>query len=294
MFAGFLFSTSDAVNKCEKQEKQWRSRHRPETRPGWTARLYSRAHVHVACAGNADDVWVALSGLAVAAFTFTLWRSTEKLWRLGDTQRREDAARAFMQTMRQNSALSATRRAAEAAADQAKVARDEFLLVHRPRIHVRNIVVHQQDSTPYVMREDFFRLNEQVRGQFYIANRGDVDAWVTEILTIVRWFGVSHLPMERPYEGRVGDKYASPIRIPAGRSHPRTFASTKLMDNAAFNILAGTKGRLYVMGFVEYRDRREIIRGMGSRTYRTAYCRVFDPATRRFVPVEDADYEHEE
>ena len=42
-----------------------------------------------------DSAFVALSGLAVALFTFTLWRSTEKLWAAGERQYRlsQDTAR---------------------------------------------------------------------------------------------------------------------------------------------------------------------------------------------------------
>lgn len=87
LFAVFLFATSDAVHKCEVEEKNWSAEHRPHSRPSYAARFYRRVHVSVACAGTADDVWVALSGVAVAAFTFTLWRSTEKLWQAGELQR---------------------------------------------------------------------------------------------------------------------------------------------------------------------------------------------------------------
>jgi hypothetical protein len=76
----FLFSASDAVHKCEVEEKQRGRERGPHLRGEWRERVYRRVVINARCAGSADDVWVALSGLAVAAFTFTLWRSTEKLW----------------------------------------------------------------------------------------------------------------------------------------------------------------------------------------------------------------------
>jgi hypothetical protein len=299
LVALWLVGSSESFHDCEHTRKTHQSYQNSHDKVGLFIRDIVRLKLHAACArstiGENDNAIVALATIVLAIFTWALWNSTDKLWISAERQRNAERVQRFNDTRRENSALAETRRAAKAAEDQSILARQEFILVHRPRIHIRNIVVRHPKSVVGWTPDDIFRINEQVSGQFYIANRGDVDAWVTEILTMVRWYGVAHLPMERPYEGRDGDKKAIPVRIPASRSLQVTFSSSKLMDNAAANILAGAEGhRLYIMGFVEYRDQAAVDRGLPSRTYRTAFCRVFSATARRFVPVDDEDYEHEE
>jgi hypothetical protein len=87
LFALLLFSASDAVHKCEVKEKQRSHKERPDPRGEWRERVYRRFVVNARCGGSADDVWAALSGLAVAGFTFTLWRSTKSLVDSAELQR---------------------------------------------------------------------------------------------------------------------------------------------------------------------------------------------------------------
>lgn len=83
----------------------------------------------------------ALAGIAVAAFTFTLWQSTEKLWAEAQQQRR-DGRRAVLANIA----------AARAARKSADVAEKSLLAAHRPLIVISPLFLVQSKNVlkPYV------------------------------------------------------------------------------------------------------------------------------------------------
>jgi hypothetical protein len=162
--------------------------------------------------------------------------------------------------------------------------RKEFIATHRPRLRVRNVVVKPASITGY--HPTLFHPGELVGGQITIANFGNSAAHVTEAHCEVF---VTHvpLPMERPYEGKNGNSPIRPV-IEAGSSVPLQFQSDFLLsERQSDDILQGGNHQLYVLGWVEYRDKL----GIGRRT---AFCRKYDWERRRLHAVEDPDYEHEE
>jgi hypothetical protein len=179
----------------------------------------------------------------------------------------------------------ATRTQAILTRESIQLSRHQILAIHRPKVRIRNVVVHPAQAF-FQARFARFAANELVHGQLYMANVGGTPAHIKETLCEVFWINAP-LPMERPYEGRDGITF-NDVTIVAGSSYPLPFASDKLLSPDAFQgITTDGSWRIYVMGWVEYEDDRKIRR-------RTAFCREYDRSRHRFFPVQDADYEHEE
>jgi hypothetical protein len=60
------------------------------------------------------EVWTALATIAVAFFTLTLWRSTDKLWHAGERQLRTSRQIAALQARQTRSAIKEASRSADA------------------------------------------------------------------------------------------------------------------------------------------------------------------------------------
>lgn len=177
---------------------------------------------------------------------------------------------------------------------QKEIARQGHIATHRPRLSVRNVVIRaEQRSWPGLPE---LILGEMLTGQLYVVNRGGYEAQITDALVMIYQTDKPHLPMERPYEGQNGNigRWAKPLL--AGQSSPIPFGLNEPVSaDVRSRIIDGKDGkRLYVMGWIEYRDGGYDIRSDTHFTRRTAFCRLFDTERQRFVRVDDEDYEHEE
>jgi len=172
-----------------------------------------------------------------------------------------------------------------------QLTREELVSNYRPRLRVRNIVVTAPNPA-LVQRIGVFQPNQLVTGQFFVVNVGGTAATIIESHCIVVWNDVD-LPMRRPYEGDDGNNAVARIVLQPGQSIPGLFQSEMLMENRATTI--GTKIvrglRLFVMGWIEYKDDRGIMR-------RTGFCSEFEKRDQfsegRFYAVDDPDYNYEE
>jgi len=176
---------------------------------------------------------------------------------------------------------------------QKEIMRQSEMVAHRPKLSVRNVVI-KADIRHWPNSADMI-LGEMLNGQIYIVNRGGYEAQITDILVEIYQTDKEYLPMERPYEGKRGyGNMSSPLL--AGQSTPFSFRLNEPISNdVRSRIIEGKDGkRLYVMGWIEYRDGRYDIRSDTQLTRRTAFCRLFNPKTQRFIRVEDEDYEFEE
>ena len=175
-----------------------------------------------------------------------------------------------------------TAKAAKAAAASASAMREELILTQRPRIIVRNFYLTTGNATHPVA--EGITTGEIPSGQFYAVNVGGTDA------TIVEWHCQaligSILPMKRPYEGQIGIQENR--KMPPGSPHTFQFQRHgEPIDQKEFDfVMAGTKV-LYVIGWIGYQDELRIYR-------RTAFCRRYDLGLRRFIAVDNPDYEHAE
>ena len=166
--------------------------------------------------------------------------------------------------------------------------RRALYLAQRPKLRIRNVVVRPVARFGY--DPTLFLPEAFVSGQFYIVNVGGTAAQLIEAHSEVYWTtpGVHSLPMERPYEGSNPNAPNLTMRLQPGESTPLTFSSDKLLgERESDQITQDGALSIYVLGFVAYKDALGIAR-------RTAFCRKYDYARRRFFAVDDPDYEHEE
>jgi hypothetical protein len=173
--------------------------------------------------------------------------------------------------------------------------RDEFVTSHRPKLSIRDIRVWQgvdgyeafNKTTPFE-----FVAGEKVYAHLTIVNTGDTNAHITCQGAIVYW-SKEPLPMVRPYIRTAWQSLDPQPRLLPGQGLEWSgIASIEKMGDEAADItirreqLIGSAWRLYVMGFVRYCDDREIVR-------ETRFCRVWT-TERRFSPIGDIDYDHED
>lgn len=92
------------------------------------------------------DWWTALAGIAVAFFTFTLWRSTDRLWRAGRDQIRQARSAAADQLAQMTVANDAARDSAEAAVRSARAAEQSLTGLERPYIFIFSVGPMEDDS----------------------------------------------------------------------------------------------------------------------------------------------------
>lgn len=220
-----------------------------------------------------------LAAIAVGFFTFILMRNARTQAEISSKQ--ADVAEKQMQL---------TGRQTDIIEKQKEIARHDYLYTHRPRIRIRNVVVHPEQNPPLAL----FAPGHLVSGQFYISNIGSSDAVITaigawvEVLHKGRPERVSSLPTERPYEGKNPDTVN--VRLEAGGSYPISFQSENVLPDGVYllsHLPPDDWWKIYVMGFIEYSDGLKTPR-------RTAFCRVWSPISGRFSAVQDTDYEHEE
>ena len=257
---------------CIHQRKNYQAYQALHKETLFIVRVFVRAELNSVCVGHVTNVYqapiTALSGLVVAMFTGTLWWVTRR-------------------------AVRATEIAADAARKGIELARIEFISSHRPRLAIRNVVLTQDES--HWRAQQGITIGEIPRGQLYVVNTGGSEALITDAMVMIHTQEKSVLPMERPYEGQHGNmgRFSAPLL--AGQSVPIPFASDRpISDDQTIRILEGAGGFLYVMGWVEYRSALYDIGSDSHVVRRTAFCRVFNAETGRFVRVNDEDYEHEE
>lgn len=186
-----------------------------------------------------------------------------------------------------------TCRMARATRDAVRLGRDEFNATHRPKLRVRNVVAksntasHWGDGMPFSDDVFAFSPGGPLSGQFYVSNTGSSAATITESHCEVIWDLKDGLPMERPYEGKNGNNPLAQTIVESGSSAVGLFLSDANFPGLHWD--EGDKSNVYVMGWVEYVDASKVSR-------RTAFCRRYMErgGSRRFYPVDDPDYEHEE
>jgi len=165
-----------------------------------------------------------------------------------------------------------------------------LVLSQRPKLRVRNVVA-SAGNPALVHRLGLFQANQFVTGQLFAVNVGGTPAHITDSHCIAFW-SEAGLPMRRPYEGQNGNGAVPFVRLIPGQSVPTQFRSDEPMIEHGRTIGSQVIRalRLFVMGWIEYRDDVGVLR-------RTAFCREFTRGPwdeGRFSPVDNPDYEHEE
>jgi hypothetical protein len=209
-----------------------------------------------------SDRWSKASTILITLFTGALawlallqWRAMQK------------------QATYMRDALTETAKAADAAKDSAKAAQDSLVLTKPPKIKVRRIYL--DDDTKVTGT-----------GTFHVVNIGGTKATVTEIRIDARVFS-DPLPMKHPFEDSFheglqmllspGESFTHPFNIEGGDDYQ---AHSNLRQNKPAEAF-------YVFGRITYRDDVGICR-------RTYFCRKHDALNKRFIKVDDEDYESED
>jgi hypothetical protein len=174
---------------------------------------------------------------------------------------------------------------AEAAREQAEIARTLFVLTQRPRLVARNVVIAMPRPPAIIDEIPIFEPRHEISGTLYVMNIGGTVATTKEC-----WcWGISmqgELPMERPYEHEVGIPLE--YRLRPGETLMVPFRNLKEIGDEGPLIRQDTnKWSFYVMGWISYADDLGLVR-------KTAFCRKWDAVKRRLLPVPDPDYEHED
>lgn len=160
-----------------------------------------------------------------------------------------------------------------------RFARRAYVLTHRPRIVVRNVVVDGIGKEGDIDRGLSIR-----NGSLWLSNIGENQAIVLKVWTTLTI--LEFLPMRNPANDVVTQDQLQ-ITIPPGGVAPIPIEDLKIESYSDY--VAVRDGRnnanLYVIGFVKYSDSIGTFR-------RTYFCRRFDRTTARFKPIRDPDYEY--
>jgi hypothetical protein len=182
-----------------------------------------------------------------------------------------------------NQQLEVMRGQLKAMQEQTDATNKTLVLTQRPRIKVKAFYFREIKGVGGIHRDSRgVETGSQASGQFYIQNCGGTDARIREIWQDI--YIASSLPMQRPYEGKEGSKDEKTLK--PGDSATYLFGFFEPLDAKTYaDIMEFKTKRFYVLGWIGYTDNLDIYR-------RTAFCRVYEPAIDRFVPVDDPDYEY--
>jgi hypothetical protein len=151
-------------------------------------------------------------------------------------------------------------------------------LLHRPKITVRNVVVrgleHLNRSSP------MSKWTQDLTGYYAVVNLGGTPAIIERVIEGA-WV-LKELPMERPDRNNVGREMR--IHIKPGGSAEVNFEHITLSMDDTLDLIEG-KSHAYFIARIQYSDTGKIRR-------ETSTCRVFDPTLKRFVRVDNPDYEY--
>lgn len=226
-----------------------------------------------------EKVITVLSTVAIAWFTATLWRATTGL---------QSAAERQISDMKKS--LSLAEKQMELAGMQAGIAEKQHELqrwqnftTNRPRLIIRGISLDEGNG------DCFTQGSRSPSIQFNVANIGGSRATIIESNATFAKIGV-RLPASPPYS--IDTNTIKCAIREAGQSNPPEILDIE--DVEVSQIVSNWRGRtvtngdssqFYFFGYIQYRDSIDIVRRM-------AFCRRYNPATKRFAEVDDPEYEY--
>jgi len=211
---------------------------------------------------RAPETWTALATLAVALFTWTLWRSSEKLWRITRIS------------------TIATRRAANAARKSA----DAIQIVERPYIFIWGMVSHAPMISYGPLHGGFPQQTIQEKAAFIysVSNRGKLTAVIENVLIAC---GYERNGLYPPLVS-IGDHYL--LRVPL-------ISSDKDVENIPFEITWRELDRMNLNPSPEFRDDlifRVVIeyRGPFTKNHETSQCWRYRKSVNGWMEVPHYTY----
>lgn len=209
----------------------------------------------IATCDNHAGAFTALAGIAVAYFTFTLKRSTDKLWQASEDQRKDG-----------RKAILASLVSADAAKKSAKTAERALVELERPW------VVISYDARIEDLRSNLLPpLHANFRVFFDLVNAGRSPAFITDFQSNIMFWKRGECP-DMVYA--MGGTLPDGLVIVAGGKHE--IGRGNKFSETAFSDAEKNGERLIAFGKVGYRD-------VFGQTHETSFCRWVDqnpPALR--------------
>ena len=257
-FVVFLLTANFVVpsfETCVSQNSSDQSAKESENKAGIVGRfVLAESICSLRLVDRHNGFFAAVAAFVIAAFTATLWWSTQGM-------------------------LAATNKTI-------KLARNEFISTHRPRLRVKNVVI---DRPP--KGEPLFKTGRVISGQLDIINIGVNRALYHDGHCSV-FCTREGLPMQRPFSEEQVNLRPDKTTLWSGESVTVTFRSAATapehIENAGSRVIHGWD--VYVMGWVTYIDDATAVR-------RTGFCRKFKAShfgEGRFRAVKNPDYEYED
>lgn len=191
------------------------------------------------------ELLTALGTLAIAAFTWTLWRSSEKLWQASEAQRREARKALLIEIAATKASLAASakaavisQQAADAATRSAEVAADTAKKQLRAYVNVASAQVHNLNkaSNRYIVVEtQNFGQTPALEEQFWCGEH-------------VREWPLKSILGEAPKELGIGKQ-----TLPPGRKSIMRVPVGDLSELEERELREGRAG-VYFWGVIKYRD----------------------------------------
>jgi hypothetical protein len=175
----------------------------------------------------------ALAAIAIAAFTAVLWRSTHKLW--------ESSERQF------------------------RLANDEFIATHRPRLRFRRISKIQVYG------------GVRAHAQIDVANIGESEATIVALGVDLFYRRVGEAPRWFSAEPSARSDV-----LPPGKQANIAVQGAGSLSHFEVAAIESGFGQLCLISIANYRDRQGIVRSVSA-------FRVYDPKHRRFQRAADDD-----
>lgn len=191
-----------------------------------------------------DDHLTAIATVFIAAFTATLWWST--------------------------------RRQAQLTRDAIKLAREEFVSTHRPKITVRDF--RWEFDNPGSVA------NNSYRAQFIYLNAGDFTARIEEVGTQIIW-SMLHTPGGEPRLPQVPNfnRQQMTLMMEAGEERVGHTATRFSFDGSPYAAVKDGAADIYCVGHIIYSDDRNVVR-------KTGFCRRYNSTTLRWERFPDGEY----
>lgn len=215
---------------------------------------------------------VVFNGL-LALFTYLLYRATAGLWEASKQQSldiKEQLRIAAEASAATKMAAEAATRSALAAANAAEAAKATFIAAHRPKLLARHVQLFPLDA------------HKALSIRYEWANVGGTPAyWFESNSTVLI---ADDLPAVPEYEKGRKDEH-DPIKLGTGQftvtsgQHP-----IPLLRPEITQIEEGVT-KLFLYGYVRYRDE-------AGTEWSTAFCRRYNPISKRFDRVDDPDFDY--
>jgi len=228
---------------------------------------------------GSSEWWLVYLSFALVLVTTGLAIYTAKLWRATNMLAQDAKDTATRQAVEMQASLLISKEAVSITKESVDLARKEFISSHRPRLIVRNVTI----KPPYVEGIPY-ALGKPLQIEWAVVNTGDTPSKIVSgnasLLVIDHLFDA-----RTPYSDEPDNMKG--ITLAPGGAYTFIMQDDRIVfeNPSKWHCIINKEKILYFYGFITYQDDIGIER-------RTAFCRKYDPAVKKFVIVNDIDYEY--